>query len=547
LNALGKLLAKGVFFFALTLSACGPSTSTPRGTSSSPELAPKPATSTVAVYATQAPIKVWISASLPMQLSAAVIDLVQSEGSGFALVDEKNEAQIRVEPNADTTLSIWVFALVSQFPTLADSVEFEQLKIQWQSDSTTARFMATPATAAMVLSVLGNPGQDRLQILQQEQLLDAAWQLPPPLAIVPFDALNPQWKVLAIDGSSPISKDFDQVDYPLVVPFGLSGEREAVERLAAMITWPASNRLENKLTVLVMTGVTALVRATAWRMEVNGIEYPGELIRDWLVEADITHISNEVSFAVDCPPADPYQASLRFCSQPAYSGLLSSLDIDLVELTGNHLLDWGADAFMDTLDLYEELGIAPFAGGRNLNASVEPLIIEHNGNRLAFLGCNAAGPVRVWATVSTPGAAPCSNEVVYLNLEKAASEGFIPIFTYQWKESKRAGPLSDQVEAFRRAIDSGAVIVHGSQAHQPQTLEFYQGRLIHYGLGNLFFDQMENIANRREFIDRHIFYDGRHISTELLTAMLEDFSQPRPMSEAERKLFLAEIFAESGW
>jgi hypothetical protein len=44
-----------------------------------------------------------------------------------------------------------------------------------------------------------------------------------------------------------------------------------------------------------------------------------------------------------------------------------------------------------------------------------------------------------------------------------------------------------------------------------------------------------------------VFYDGRYISTELLTAMLEDYSRPRPMTEAERATFLSDYFYYSGW
>jgi hypothetical protein len=69
-------------------------------------------------------------------------------------------------------------------------------------------------------------------------------------------------------------------------------------------------------------------------------------------------------------------------------------------------------------------------------------------------------------------------------------------------------------------------------------------------LGNLFFDQMDAyIASgiQRQFIDRHIFYDGRYISTQVLTAYLEDFAQPRPMTDEERQLFLEEAFRTSGW
>jgi len=81
-------------------------------------------------------------------------------------------------------------------------------------------------------------------------------------------------------------------------------------------------------------------------------------------------------------------------------------------------------------------------------------------------------------------------------------------------------------------------------------MAFHNDSFIHYGLGNLFFDQMEVYYNdtlmphtREEFVDRLIFYDGRLISVELRTAMLEDYARPRPMSIVERQNFLNRIFS----
>ena len=103
--------------------------------------------------------------------------------------------------------------------------------------------------------------------------------------------------------------------------------------------------------------------------------------------------------------------------------------------------------------------------------------------------------------------------------------------------------------------DAGATVVSGSQAHYPHIMEFRGDSFIHYGLGNLFFDQMTYTlpdgkvidGTRREFLDRHVFYDGRYLGMEFLTAMLEDYSRPRPMTETERSAFLSEYFNLSGW
>jgi poly-gamma-glutamate synthesis protein (capsule biosynthesis protein) len=58
---------------------------------------------------------------------------------------------------------------------------------------------------------------------------------------------------------------------------------------------------------------------------------------------------------------------------------------------------------------------------------------------------------------------------------------------------------------------------------------------------------MWSVAVRQEFIDRYVFYDGRLLSVELLTAMLEDWAQPRPMTLDERADFLRAMFKASGW
>jgi poly-gamma-glutamate capsule biosynthesis protein CapA/YwtB (metallophosphatase superfamily) len=79
----------------------------------------------------------------------------------------------------------------------------------------------------------------------------------------------------------------------------------------------------------------------------------------------------------------------------------------VVELTGNHLNDYGADKLLYTLEMYEEAGMATFGGGRDLTHAAEPALFEHNGNRIAFTGCNPVGPAYAWATETRAGSRPC--------------------------------------------------------------------------------------------------------------------------------------------
>jgi poly-gamma-glutamate synthesis protein (capsule biosynthesis protein) len=165
------------------------------------------------------------------------------------------------------------------------------------------------------------------------------------------------------------------------------------------------------------------------------------------------------------------------------------------------------------------------------------------------MGCNPAGPPHVWATATEAGAAPCDYDWMQSEIRQLRSDGYLPIVTFQYYESYDPLPSPQQKEDFRKMIEAGAVIVSGSQAHRPQAMEFMNGGFIHYGLGNLFFDQMDTpyTGTRNEYIDRHIFYDGRYIGTVLMTAMLEDYAKPRPTTAAERLMILGESFKVSGW
>jgi hypothetical protein len=490
-------------------------------------------------------ITLWISPAVPDELRGKIKSELEGASGRIQIVSEREAALVRFEPDAEMPLSEWIYALVARFPSTREGMTLGELGMRWHGgERESGPLYLAPDTLPAIQTKFGEPDGSTVHAVPPDTLLTLSWISDSTLSIVPFELLEPRWKVLAVDGWSPVEVSEPPPDYPLKISFGVSGEAELRAEVAAALVVPATNRDLERMTVVLMTGVTALTRATAWQMERNGINYPAEQIRDWLLEPDLTHVSNEVSFTPYCPYPDPSQEGLHFCSDPKYIGLLEWIDADLIELTGNHVNDYGKDAFRDTLRLYDQEGWYTFGGGENLADSIEPVLLEHHGNKLAFIGCNIAGPNYAWAGNLSPGAAPC-NEQVFDTVGELRDQGFLTIFTYQWAENTTI--TSKQREGFRKAVDAGAVIVSGSQAHQPLGMEFYHDGFIHYGLGNLFFDQMQTLAMREEFLDRHVFYAGRHISTQLLTGMLENYAQPRPMTTDEREMFLEEMFQASGW
>ncbi len=507
---------------------------------------------------TPTPIPLSLAAGVPIPLQQAATALIEAYPNRYRPAGDREGGgvQIQIAPPTPAGPTIeWVYALVAPFPTIPDGVAWADVEAAWDGTLTEGPFahrplLMSPATeAALAQAVFGRPpGPDAVLALPAEQLLDRAWAERPAWAIVPFEALEPRWKVLRVDGRSPLDRGLDTRQYPLVVRLGVTAsDPELAARFLADATLPLTNRDESQMTVLLMTGVTALVRATAWKMEQKGILYPAQDIGDWLRSADITHISNEIPFAEDCPFPNPVQEDLVFCSDPRYIELLESIGTDIVELTGNHFADYGAEATLLTVAMYEERGWPYYGGGRNLAEAQRPVTITHNGNTFGFLGCNPVGPAFAWATEEQPGAAPCDFDLMHAQIRQLRAQGVLPIVTWQYWEFYDYAPTPQQQADFRGMAEAGAVIVSGSQAHHPQAIEFYRGAFIHYGLGNLFFDQMDELETRQEILDRHVFYAGRHISTELLTAMLEEYARPRPMTEEERRQLLEALFAASGW
>ena len=441
----------------------------------------------------------------------------------------------------------WVYALAAPFPTVTDGVTSEELHLAWIQGAMPAAFSGRPLlmsepTLSEISTLWGKPATGAVRIIAPDQLLDTAWSELGSWAILPFEELQPRWKVLAIDGQSPIRKSFDLSRYPLVVHLDIQQDAQI-----------SSNYDPYKMTTVIMTGVTALVRATAYTMERKSVTYPGEKIRDVLREADIAHISNEIPFFTGCTFPKPNSGALVFCSDPKYIDLLTDVGADVIELTGNHFADRGSAGMRETIEIYNEKGLPYFGGGLDLKNSLEPALFQVNGNKIAFIGCNKPDVGRFpTATDVQPGAAPCDFEYLAGMINSLKAQGFVVISTFQWNESYDSRPSPQQVRDFQLVAEAGASIVSGSQAHYAQMMEFHGNSFIHYGLGNLFFDQMGDQdwmppGIRREFLDRYVIYDGRLISVELITAMLEDYSRPRLMTGQERAGFLHEYFYYSGW
>jgi poly-gamma-glutamate synthesis protein (capsule biosynthesis protein) len=352
------------------------------------------------------------------------------------------------------------------------------------------------------------------------------------LGILPFDLLDPRFKVLTVDGVNLLSNQLTPESYPLIAA-GAGGNRDA-----------------SKLTTLVVTGVTAMARGTGAAIERAGrTTYPAEIIGPELALADITHVSNEIPFLEDCI-VENYENNLILCSHTSYWDALELMGTDIVGLSGNHVNDFGREGARESLTWYKENDIPIYGSGFTVDEACAPLLWEDHGNTFAFIAALAYGPESAWVTDEEPGACYYyEHKERILNTVKLLSQAVdIVSVELQYEETYFPWPTPSQVEEFRELRATGADIVSGVQSHVPQAQEPYGTYdvggpgMISYGLGNLYFDQMWSWETRTELYARHAIYDGKVISTEILTGVLEDFAQPRWTTAEERADLLETIF-----
>ena len=296
------------------------------------------------------------------------------------------------------------------------------------------------------------------------------------------------------------------------------------------------------------TGVTALSRGMNAKLNrVGDAKYFAEGIGEYLSSFDLTHTSNESSFT-------NYATSDNICSDPRFIDTLLAIGLDIVELTGNHNVDCGAAAAIETVDTYLENGIKMVGGGKNADEAAVPLELDEKGSDITFLAYNLSTGGATYG--SNPGANQYYEENAVAEINAAKERGDFVIVDIQYYEcnayaSTYEDPIcdypqnvpGDEIGFFRHLIDLGADMVVGTSAHQPQTFELYGDGVIYYGLGNLFFDQAWWPGTTRSLILAHYFYKGKLLQTKIVPTVYDGDLQTRLMDEETRKWFLSRLIS----
>ncbi len=370
----------------------------------------------------------------------------------------------------------------------------------------------------------------------------------PNVQIIPLKKLTPTQKLLAIDDHYFLNNPAKGAIYQIFQFNGADSERVIATLQKKTIQLPAKNQILS----FAQTGVTALSRRLNAVATQKSATYLSERIAPFLKEFDLTHISNEVSFAEPC---SSNSSSTVLCSSPQMLDVIKAIGTDIVELTGNHLNDYGATANQSSIDQYHALKMQTFGGGKDESSAKVPLKINQKHTKITLLGYNYSTSTKAngqGANGDHPGANIYDETIATADIKAAKQRGDFIIVDIQFFECYSYpaegvempscdAPITNQRDFFRHLIDLGADLVVGTQAHQPQTYEIYNQKLIFYGLGNLFFDQIYWPGTTRSLILAHYFYKEKHLQTRIHPTIYGSDFQTKLMDQPTAQNFLQRL------
>ena len=210
-------------------------------------------------------------------------------------------------------------------------------------------------------------------------------------------------------------------------------------------------------------------------------------------------------------------AKLAMRAPAAMARAARSAGIDVVSFAGNHCLDYGYEAFADTLQHAADAGLAVCGAGKDLAAARRPALMDAAGSQVAVLAASSILPDGYAAETDKAGCAPLRAHTVYEQIESdqpgtparirtfadrpdldallegiraARKHAHIVLVSMHWGIHMVPTSIADyQIEIAHRAIDAGADAILGHHPHLLKGIEFYRDRPIFYSLGNFAIEQ----------------------------------------------------------
>jgi poly-gamma-glutamate capsule biosynthesis protein CapA/YwtB (metallophosphatase superfamily) len=260
--------------------------------------------------------------------------------------------------------------------------------------------------------------------------------------------------------------------------------------------------------------------------------------RPWAKVAPLLRAADLAVVNLECAVSDrgaPVTKEYTFRGPPDALAGAARAGVDAVSVANNHSLDYGAEAFLDTLARARRTRVQPFGGGAGLAASRRPVVFERGGLRVALLGYSDVRPLGFDAAPGKPGAARAELGWIREDVARARGRADVVVVFFHWGTELARRPDARQRRFADAALGAGATVVLGAHPHVLQPLERRGGRIVAWSLGNLIFGAGSPGTTETGILLVRLGLDGAH-SAELVPARIHGFTPVPERKRAEQAL-----------
>ena len=214
-----------------------------------------------------------------------------------------------------------------------------------------------------------------------------------------------------------------------------------------------------------------------------------EEIMDKLNEADISMVNHEYPVSTRGTALEGKYYTFR--ADPEREIILQQMGIDIVSLANNHIYDFGADAFYDTLKILKEIKMPYVGAGADMEEASRPVYFVAGGIKIGYVSANRSEKFIFTpeAGEDSPGVVRMYDTAMMNDIIKEASEQCDYLIAYvHWgtEDSKYYEPY--QTAIAQEFFDAGADAIIGSHPHVLQGMGFVDGKPVVYSLGDFWFN-----------------------------------------------------------
>lgn len=227
------------------------------------------------------------------------------------------------------------------------------------------------------------------------------------------------------------------------------------------------------------------------------IQILGDVYLDQVYKSDLE--LNNFIFNLEYPISSrgmPHKNKINLIQKESYIKETFGNNPIAVCLANNHIMDYGEEAFLDTLEFLEKENIKYFGAGREDNNFNNPLKINLNNKSYSLFGYCCESTSAVFGNDISFGSAKIDLNKMEKDLKDDNSE--YKIVQLHWGVEDIPFPKYEDVKIAHKIIGMGADLIIGHHAHILQSIEDYKGKKIFYGLGNCIFPD----------INQESYYDG---------------------------------------